>query len=301
MDAGTEEAALRVVSVEREDAPRCGACGNPKRAPFYPPGDIVECSECGVLYVSPRPTAAAISAFYSAQGHYDHWDADTGRKAMWRRRVARIRQLVPNGRLLDVGAGQGDFGATARTFYEVDGTEVSSEGARLAHERHGLDIHLGDVCAIDLPLSAYDVVTLWHVLEHVAEPMTLIKRCYDLLKPGGVVCVAVPNTDENLRLTRAKRKTGFRGAGGAVVASGIRLPRLELARPTEEVHLTHFALDTLKSLLIQQGFALIEEGLDDHSAAAGLTARIKHLSYAWFHRMTGLAAAPCLFVAGRKP
>ncbi|HVU03599.1 MAG TPA: class I SAM-dependent methyltransferase [Polyangiaceae bacterium] len=286
--------------VAREDVAQCGACGSRERVAFYAPGDIMQCLGCGVLYVSPRPTAQAIGDFYSALGRYDHWDKEPGRVAMWERRVRRIRRLVPRGRLLDIGAGQGDFGAIARAYYEVDGTEVSSEGQRVARERHGLALRLGDACEIDLPLGRYDVVTLWHVLEHVAEPRRLIARAHEVLSPGGVVCVAVPNTDDRLRLRRSRIQTKIDSALGRLPTAGVRFDRLLLERPEEELHLTHFTLRTLCELLERSGFDLAEAGLDDYSVESGTRARLEFHAYELAYRLSGLAAGGAIFAAGRK-
>lgn len=288
--------------VPRETVSCCGVCGATERAVFDASSDVVECQGCGVLYVSPRPTAEAIGAFYSAAGHYAHWDDEPGRAAMWQRRTDRVRKLSPRGgRLLDVGTGQGDFGAAARKYFDFEGTEISSEGARLARERHGLRVHEGELLALDLPRGAYDAITLWHVLEHLADPRATIARCAELLKPGGVVCVAVPNTDEELVLRKAMLRAARDFALKQRPDRSIRFPRITLDGRTEEIHLTHFTLRTLTWLLRSLGLEVVERGIDDFSPELGLRARLRHhelaLKFAW----TGLASAPCIFAAARKP
>lgn len=286
--------------VPREEVPTCGGCDARERKPFYRKGDIVECEGCGLLYVSPRPTLEAIEAFYSAAGHYDHWDREPGRKPMWRRRVSRIRRLVPHGRLLDVGGGQGDFIAHAREHFEVEATEISREGVRLARERHGLSMHLGDVLRLDLPKESYDVVTMWHVLEHVPSPKEIVARCRELLRPNGLLVVAVPNTDSWFRMTLARIRAAAQRALGARPNRGIRIDRLELVDSTEEIHLTHFTLHTLGSLLRDAGFRICEQGLDDHSADHRLRARVLHHAHHALLRATGRATAPAIYAAVRR-
>ena len=286
----------------REHVESCGVCGATERAPFQPNADVVECMACGALYVSPRPTAAAIAEFYSRQGHYDHWDREPGRAAMWRRRTDRIARLVPPGSLLlDVGTGQGDFGGAAKAKFRVEATEVSSEGARLARERHGLTVHEGDLLDLDLPRGRYDAITMWHVLEHVATPRDTVKRCVELLKPGGVLAVAVPNTDTKFILSRTELGAAFDVAVKRPPRRGIWMPRLLLESSTEEIHLTHFTLGTLTWLLRAQGLRLAEQGVDDFSADASPKHRLEHHAHALFHRVTGFTAASCIFAAGRKP
>ncbi|MCS6902037.1 MAG: class I SAM-dependent methyltransferase [Myxococcales bacterium] len=298
----TADATRGVVSplVERVHTP-CGVCGSSEREPFHAFSDVVRCLDCGVLYVSPRPSSAAIERFYSRAGHYDHWDREPGRKAMWRRRVQRLLRLCSGGRLLDVGTGQGDFGAAAREYFTFEGTEISSEGVRLARERHGLTVYHGDLLDLDLPRGAYDVITLWHVLEHVLEPRKVVERCYALLKPGGIFAVAVPNTDYHLNLSKKLLASTIGFALGRPMFREVGFPRLLLESPEEEIHLTHFTLASLCWLLRSKGFLVCERGLDDYSADNSLRARYEHYKSNLFFQMTGFASSPAIFAAGRKP
>jgi ubiquinone/menaquinone biosynthesis C-methylase UbiE len=286
--------------VERVQAP-CGVCGSSEREPFHSFSDVVRCLDCGTLYVSPRPSSAAIERFYSQAGHYDHWDREPGRKAMWRRRVQRLLRLCPGGRLLDVGTGQGDFGAAAREHFTFEGTEISSEGVRMARERHGLTVHHGDLLDLDLPRGHYDVITLWHVLEHVPEPRLVVERCHALLRPGGVFAVAVPNTDYNLNLSKKLLASAAGFALGRSFSREVGFPRLLLESSEEEIHLTHFTLSTLGWLLRSKGFEVCERGLDDYSADDSPRARYKHHKDNLFFQITGFASSPAIFIAGRKP
>lgn len=308
-------AALEVVD-------RCPVCGSPDRTPYFPAADVIQCMACDLLYVSPRPTAAAIAAFYCAPGRYDRWDAEPGRDAMWRRRLAVVGRLTPRGgRLLDVGTGQGDFAAAAASSFDVETTEISSEGARIARERHGLAVHRGSLLDLGLPAARYDAITLWHVLEHVPNPGEVAAECGRLLKTGGVLAVAVPNADEHWQLTRRLWSEALRFARGLPPEDDCRVPgvdhalyamigtmprrriamsRLDLLRPDGEIHLTHFTLETLARTIAARGFEIVERGIDDHSPAEGVGARIRYQRQAAAYRLTGRAAAHAVFVAARK-
>ncbi len=307
--------------VTRENVEACPACGAPERTEYLAPADVVQCTSCDVLYVSPRPTDTSISAFYSALGRYDHWDEEPGRKQMWERRLGRVQKHISGGRLLDVGTGQGDFGAVARHHFDFEGTEISSEGARLARERHGLTVHEGDVLDLELPKNRYQAITVWHVLEHVANPRELVEHCRELLDDGGLLAIAVPNADEDWRMARRQWDAALQFAVGRPprahfsvpvvdqmlhVLTGtapqreIHIPRLLLARSEEEIHLTHFTLDTLSRMLERAGFEVIERGIDDHSPALGPLARLQHHREVATYRLWGRAAACAIFVAARK-
>jgi SAM-dependent methyltransferase len=73
------------------------------------------------------------------------------------------------------------------------GTERSSEAA--AHAPSGIRVHVGDLLEIDLPERSYDVITIWHVFEHVRQPAETIGKIRSLLKPGGRLIIAVPNAE----------------------------------------------------------------------------------------------------------
>jgi SAM-dependent methyltransferase len=307
--------------VARENVAACPACGAPDRAEFLRRADVVQCASCDVLYVSPRPTDAAIAAFYSTLGRYDRWDTELGRTRMWERRLARVRRHVAGGRLLDVGTGQGDFGVAAREHFAFEGTEISSEGARLARERHGLTVHEGDCLNLVLPKKRYQVITIWHVLEHVANPRELVEHCRELLDDGGLLAIAVPNADEDWRVTRLhwdsavqfaigrppRSRFGVPGVDLALrVMTGINpqkevyIPRLQLTHSEEEIHLTHFTLDTLAHMLEAAGLHVVERGIDDHSPELGLSMRLRHYRQLATYRVSGRAAASAIFVAARK-
>lgn len=315
--------------VPRVDSPLCGACGSPARVPYYAPGDIVECLGCGVLYVSPRPSDAAMARFYSFYGRYAHRERKTGQlptfstwlqrgrgawrptgRASWRptgrpvvrRRLARVRRHVREGRLLDIGAEQGDFAALARSVFEAEGTEISREGVRVARDKHGLDLHLGDPLALHLLDGHYDVITLWHQLVRVTQPQALVARCFELLRPGGVLAISVPNTDAGAQLTRARFEDALRfavkGLGLRIHTPRTRVPigRLELQSPLEDIRLTHFTLETLEGLLEREGFEVVESGLDDLESGSWIGHHLESL----FYRLTRIALGPAIYLAARK-
>jgi SAM-dependent methyltransferase len=105
-----------------------------------------------------------------------------------RQRLALVRSLVgPPARLLDAGAGRGRFVAAARTAgYDAFGIEPSTRGAPGYVER-------ADIEHARIEPGSLDVVTLWHVLEHLDDPGAALDRIGSWLRPGGGLLVGVPN------------------------------------------------------------------------------------------------------------
>ena len=156
--------------LEFERIEHCPGCGNSFIETAIEP-DIGQCSACQLHFRNPRPTQAEIARSYDTGGTFEAWqEEEAARATMWERRLAIIRRYVAMGRLLDVGTGDGRFLETARKAgFEVTGTEVSTAGASYARQR-GFDVFVGQITDLELPSELFDVVTIWHVLEHVPEP-----------------------------------------------------------------------------------------------------------------------------------
>jgi SAM-dependent methyltransferase len=237
--------------VEWEE-PDCLLCGSSRwrpvlEAPDNAPGStglwfaVVQCLDCGLCFTNPRPSADSISQFYPSfyQPHRPP-GLDRGRRR-WRlpspwRSPRQDRHALPwhgQGRLLDFGCGGGSFLLRMhRQGWRVTGLDVSTEAVR--HVRDGLSLRalLGSLPHPDLRPGSFDVITMWHSLEHVHRPMTVLAEAHRLLAPGGKLLVAVPNIES----------LPFRWFGAAWYA--LDLPR----------HLTHFSPWTLRLMLENVGF-----------------------------------------------
>lgn len=173
----------------------CNLCGSGERKLLYRLRDyrlgvddaewsVVQCRSCGLGYLDPRPTASEIARYYPPTYF-------AGREGLIERHRRQARYLPRGpGRLLDVGAGRGDFLALARDRgWEVEGIDAFGDEHphRLAIRR----IRFPEEC--DLPSERYDVVTAWAVFEHLHDPASAFAECARLLRPGGRLIVQVPN------------------------------------------------------------------------------------------------------------
>lgn len=247
---------------------------------------VVRCA-CGLVFVTPQPSRSAIEQA-CGQEYYSPWEEQAALRAgIWRRRLDDVGALrPPPGDLLDVGCGTGVFLARARERqWRVTGTELSAYACR-ASEAQGIRAVQGEVWEARLPADSFDVVTCWHVLEHVGDPKRVVQECARVLRPGGRLLLATPNVEDYI----------FRAAYR--LARGRRPPLYE---PDErELHLFHFSPRTLRALLASAGFREVEIGFDRGAAAVRSKRAVNELAYAWF-RLTGVNWGMALTGTARKP
>ncbi len=113
----------------------------------------------------------------------------------WRKKVdLMFLDEVPPGTLLDVGCGKGDLLVRfLRQGWTAEGLEVDAQAASNARINYGLNVHLGELEKQRFTDNIFDAVTLNHVIEHVHDPVALIRECLRVLKPGGRLVLATPN------------------------------------------------------------------------------------------------------------
>ncbi len=139
----------------------------------------------------------------------------------------------PGGKLLDVGCGSGERLEKMQSLgWTVSGIDFDEEAIGLAKKR-GLDVRCGTIPGIQFPTGAFDAITMNHVIEHVPDPLPLLRECERILKPGGKVVLATPNS----------RCWGRRLLGNDW--RGLEPPR----------HLHIFSLSSMEQTLRKAGFA----------------------------------------------
>jgi SAM-dependent methyltransferase len=183
----------------------CNLCGSERHTPLYSMPDrryfreefftVVECDQCGLGFVNPRPTIKEMQKYYPAE-YYSKPPTTSHDRYLRRRFTAEARFLkeLESGtgrrKLLDVGCANGDFPRfMAARGWEVEGVETSESSERITDFR----VHTQEFHNIPVNEPTYDAVTAWAVLEHVHDPMAYFRKASAVLKKGGLFVILMPN------------------------------------------------------------------------------------------------------------
>jgi SAM-dependent methyltransferase len=115
------------------------------------------------------------------------------------RATNELKELIPHfrqdGVLLDIGCGRGEFLRAMQALgWQVLGVESDPEAARLAHQ-WGFPVQTVSFEEAEFPWESVDHITMNHVIEHVYDPMAVLRKCSRILKPGGTMALYTPNTN----------------------------------------------------------------------------------------------------------
>jgi 2-polyprenyl-3-methyl-5-hydroxy-6-metoxy-1,4-benzoquinol methylase len=181
----------------------CILCKRPLRhvGEDFAQKQIYECGECDYI-MTPAATAESAGELYDDPEYFDGWgcnmafDYDRFEPAV-HRQVAQyldfIKQHTRGKSLLDVGTGSGLLPHLARqSGYEVEGTDLSRHVSETLAAKAGFRVHHGTIEEIGFERT-YDVITMLHVLEHTANPLSTLERAREILNNEGYILVVVPN------------------------------------------------------------------------------------------------------------
>jgi len=267
----------------------CNLCGGREVSELEEDGEfrVVQCRQCGLVYVDPQPGEEGLFAHYD-EAYFGPWQKEqaAARKKMWRRRITKIESFSKPAKLLDVGCGCSPFLQEARQRgWEVSGTEVSAYAARYARDVLGVDVYLGAFPQAGYPAGSFDVVTFWHTLEHATDPMAYLREALRVLKPGGIVFIAVPNIQNYI----------YKWVYQLVKRRPLRC----FQRQDREIHLYHFSMKTLRQMLEKAGFIPIRFGVDAEQIP--VLERFYSLLAEVFFKISGLNMGIAFEVCARKP
>lgn len=181
-----------------------------------------ECENCGAIFQNPMPSAEEITHFYP--DHYDiykeqtplkpishfekavlktHYNYDHLQVPLFYRLLARLVgkfffrdtvPLVPNGKVLDIGCGSGEFLLKLKRLgWICQGVEFNHKAVAVCRAAQ-LEVFQGELTEAAFESESFDLITAHHFIEHIANPNKMIVEIVRLLKPGGKVLVRTPNS-----------------------------------------------------------------------------------------------------------
>ncbi|CAN5174300.1 class I SAM-dependent methyltransferase [soil metagenome] len=233
------------MSLEKVDV--CPVCKNPNFRPYLVCKDyttseelfhVEQCGSCQLLITTPRPTHDEAGSYYQSKSYISHTSAAAGimdylyliiRRFTLNWKYNLIKPYLKDNRLLDMGCGTGSFlNHCKRKGINAFGVEPSYD-ARAAADNNQVVASLNDLQEVK-----FDVITMWHVMEHVYDLSGTINHLKRRLKENGTIFIAVPNW-ESFDATHYKE-----------LWAAYDVPR----------HVWHFSKSTMTTLLENEGFAL---------------------------------------------
>ncbi|MDF1512663.1 MAG: class I SAM-dependent methyltransferase [Anaerolineae bacterium] len=222
-------------------------------------GPIVRCDSCGMVFADPRPKSDEVLSIYEAVKDPLYVEERAGRVLTFEHHLRPMEKLTgkANGRrLLDVGAYTGVFVDIAtRHGWDAWGMEPSRWAVEHGREQ-GLQMVNGTLESSTLPDASFDVVTMWDVIEHVANPLETVRAAWRVLRPGGYLVVHTMDL-----------------ASPFAKVMGTRWPWFM------EMHLFYFTRDTMRLMLERAQFDILWMGAQGRYLQAGyLASRVTALA-----------------------
>jgi 2-polyprenyl-3-methyl-5-hydroxy-6-metoxy-1,4-benzoquinol methylase len=210
--------------------------------------DLYRCGQCSFLFTNPRPDNNEIGRYYQSERYVSHAGDKQGFSFIYRvydvvrdfsikSKLSLIKKYHSSGKLMDLGCGLGYFlnGVHLDKTFDATGVDISEDAISYVKNRFGLEVYK-EQDLDDFKSNSFDIVTQWHVLEHVHllnERMAQLKR---ILSKDGTLFIAVPNSDS----WDAKHYKAF--------WDGYDVPR----------HLYHFNQHSFGLLMEKHGFRVVE-------------------------------------------
>ena len=163
---------------------------------------VVKCNSCGFHFTNPIPSEEVIGNYYKSENYISHSNSKSGlinkaynavRKITLKKKVNLVSRLAKGKNLLDIGSGTGHFLNDSKIAgFDVQGLEPDEDAKKFAKSEFSLSLEdLEEIIKIDS--NSKDVITMWHVLEHVYHLKRDLAEFVRVLNEDGVFIVAVPN------------------------------------------------------------------------------------------------------------
>ena len=157
--------------------------------------DYYRCPSCDLIFLSPVPPDLGKyypSNYYFIPESCDHLEAAVNSE---RYKIDLVKQFSQKGRLLEIGPATGGFAYAAKQAgFEVEAVEMDERCCRFLNDIVGVPtINTSDTKAALMSAEPYDVIGLWHVIEHLPDPWETLEAVAARLNPGGILAIAMPN------------------------------------------------------------------------------------------------------------
>jgi ubiquinone/menaquinone biosynthesis C-methylase UbiE len=227
------------------DEPReiinCDYCGSKRKRTLYNVDGfyIVKCRDCSLIYTENPISQKELNQLYSEK--YFNISSQNKNVRGFEESNANLDRLnmlltqKKQGRLLELGCGTGAFLSLVNNKFETFGIDISKSAAEFGNKKFGLNIEVGVLEDNNFSDKFFDIIVMWHLLEHLPKPYESIKEINRILKKGGIIGIEVPNVNGLLwRLSRKKWKGGLH----------------------PKYHRYHFSVGILKNILTSTGFEI---------------------------------------------
>jgi len=165
---------------------------------------LVKCERCNLVYLNPRPEKGEIKKYYPPWYHSRAQAkvTDITKTKLWgipwreamRNKAEPILRYKKKGRILDIGCGDGSLLKFLKdSGWQTYGAELQDSSSSYARDVLGLTVFSGRFSEANYPQNSFDVITLFHVLEHLPDPSGTIKKARMLLRKDGLLFIEVPN------------------------------------------------------------------------------------------------------------
>ena len=207
---------------------------------------IQQCTRCGLRITNPRPNEEALGAYYKTENYLSHSDRNETlfdkmyhfiKKYNLNHKRSLVEKFHTSGKIIDIGCGTGAFlGQFDKSRWERLGFEPDDEAREIAKKVQGIEVN--DLSVLNnLTDTKAEVITMWHVLEHVTRINEQLSQIKKLLAKDGILVIAVPMSNSY--------DANYYGNFWAAYD----VPR----------HLYHFTKETLEQLLSKHGFHLVDK------------------------------------------
>jgi ubiquinone/menaquinone biosynthesis C-methylase UbiE len=200
---------MKVASFGHLEYADCALCGSPDYSPlvvqhwFGEDFQVVRCQHCGMIRTNPRPTPEWKANFYNpalnslaqTTGNDFIYAPQPDRLPSYRRLLQYIgKRAKPGQKLIDVGAASCVFTKMAQDAgFNATACDYSQEALAYGIKNYNVKTLRSPAESIDAPDASFDIVTIFHTIEHLSDPMIVLRELHRILKPGGFVFLETPN------------------------------------------------------------------------------------------------------------